>query len=170
MDIFLTIIGLIGISTIYFGIRYLFFKQNVEFYKILKSFPLISESRIKDGTKTTIDNLTNIHISEEFTEFVETKKGELDEFLVKLERFDSSKLIFKKKEITLFINNIKRLLTSKAFNIQIETSLNIDKKEINMNTISKSFEWSAFNYVMIDKIIKDQKNIDKLFVCKILNF
>lgn len=152
MEIILTIVGLFGIPSLYFGIRYLFFKHNVEFHKILNSFPIISENRINNGTKTTTDIFTNIEISKEFTEFVETKRGELDEFLAKLEIFDSSKLMFKKKEIISFINNTKRLLTSKA------------------NTNGKSFEWSAFNYIIVYKIIKEQKNINKLFVYKILNF
>lgn len=170
MEIILTIIGLFGIPSLYFGVRSFVFKQNIEFHKILQSFPLISENRIDDGTKTTIDTFTNIQISKEFSEFVETKRGELDEFLAKLERFDESKLRFKKKEITSFINNTKRLLTSKAANIQIEATLNIATKEITTNTSGKSFEWSAFNYIMVDKIMKEEKQVDKLYVCKFLNF
>jgi len=170
MEIILTILGLFGIPSLYFGIRFLLFKQNVEFHKILKSFPLISENRINDGTKTTTNIFTNIQISKEFTEFVETKRGELDEFLTKLERFDSSKLIFKKKEISSFINNTKRLLTSKATKIQVEAILNIETKEITTNSTGKSIEWNAFNYILIDKIMKEQKNIDKLFICKFLNY
>lgn len=144
--------------------------RNVEFHRILKSFPLISENRINDGTETKIEDFTNIKISKEFTDFVETKIGDLDEFLAKLERFDTSKLIFKKKEISSFINNTKRLLTSKASNIQIDTTIDINTGEVNTKMIGKSIEWSAFNYIMVYNIMKDQKYIDKLYVCKILNF
>jgi len=62
------------------------------------------------------------------------------------------------------------LLISKTVNIQIELTQNTKTNEITTNTTGKSFEWSAFNYIMVDKIMKEQKNIDKLFVCKILNF
>lgn len=164
MEIILTILGLFGIPSLYFGIRYLFFNRNVEFHRILKSFPLISENRINNRTETKIEDFTNIKISKEFTDFVETKRVDLDEFLAKLERFDTSKLIFKKKEISSFINNTKRLLTSKASNIQINIS------EVNTKMIGKSIEWSAFNYIMVYNIMKDQKYINKLYVCKILNF
>lgn len=170
MKIILTILGLFGIPTIYFGIRYLLFNHNVEFHKILKSFPLISENRIGSGTETKIKDFTNIQISKEFTEFVETKRVDLDEFLAKLERFDTSKLIFKKKEITSFVNNTKRLLTSKASNIKIDATIDINTGEVNTRMIGKSIEWSAFNYIMVYNIMKEQKNIDKLYVCKILNF
>lgn len=170
MEIILTILGLFGIPSLYFGIRYLFFNHNVEFHRILKSFPLISENRINGGTETKIEDFTNIKISKEFTDFVETKRGNLDEFLAKLERFDTSKLIFKKKEILSFINNTKRLLTSKASNIQIDATFDINTGKVNTKMIGKSIEWSAFNYIMVDKIMKEQKYIDKLYVCKILNF
>jgi len=172
MSIILTILGLFGITitSLFIGFRNFIFKQNIEFHKILQSFPLISENRINDGTKTKNVSFTNIQISKEFTEFVETKRCELDEFLAKLERFDVSKLRFKKKEIISFINNTNRLLTSKAVNIQFESTLNIVTKETTTNISGKSFEWSAFNYIMIDKIMKDKKQIDKLFICKFLNF
>lgn len=170
MELILTIIGLFGIPSLYFGIRSFVFRQNIEFHKILQSFPLISENRIKEGTKTTVDMFTNIQISKEFTEFVETKRSELDEFLAKLERFDDSKLRFKKQEIKSFVANIKRLLTSKATNIQIEATLDIKTNKMTTNTSGKSFEWSAFNYIMVDKIMKDKDKFDKLFVCKFLNF
>lgn len=164
MEIILTIIGLFGIPSLYFGIRSFVFKQNIEFHKILQSFPLISKNRIEEGTKTTIDMFTNIQISEEFTDFVETKRGDLDEFLAKLEKFDETKLRFKKKEIISYINNIKRLLVSKSANIQFEIN------EATTKTVGKQFEWCAFNYIIVDKIMKEQKQLDKLYVCKILNF
>ena len=171
MGIILTIVGLFGIPSLYFGIRNFIFKQNIEFHKILKSFPLISENRINEGSKTTVDIFTNIQISKELTEFVETKRGEVDEFLAKLEKFDETKLLFKKKEITSFILNIKRLLTSKAANIQVEATLNLTTKEITTEITGKPFEWTAFNYIMVDKITKEEeKQVDKLFICKILNF
>jgi hypothetical protein len=170
MEIILTILGLFGIPTIYFGIRYLLFNHNVEFHKILKSFPLISENKLNNGNKTTTDLFTNIQISKEFTEFVDIKRVDLDEFLAKLERFDTSKLIFKKKEITSFVNNIKRLLTSKASNIQIDATIDINTGKVNTIMSGESIEWSAFNYIMVYNITKEQKNIDKLYVCKILNF
>lgn len=172
METILIILGLSGITitSVLFGIRNLIFKKNIEFHKILQSFPLISENRIKEGTKTTVDMFTNIQFSKEFTEFVETKRGELDVFLAKLERFDDSKLRFKKQEIKSFVANIKRLLISKAANIQIEATLDIKTNKITTNTSGKPFEWSAFNYIMVDKIMKDKDKFDKLFVCKFLNF
>jgi len=170
MEIILTIVGLFGIPSLYFGIRYLFLKHNVEFHKILKSFPLISENRINEGSKTSLNNITNIQISKELAEFVETKKGEIDEFLAKLEKFDETKLLFKKKEITSFIHNIKRLLTSKASNIQIKATINLKQKEITTETTRKPFEWTTFNYIIVYKIMKEEKHVDKLFICKILNF
>lgn len=175
METILTIIGLFGIPSLYFGLRNLLFKQNIEFHKILQSFPLISENRIKEGSKTSgnvlrLDYLHTIQISKELTDFVDSKKGELDEFLAKLEKLDISKLKFKKKEITSFINNIKRLLTSKASNIQIESSLEFNTNKITTNTKSEPVEWSAFNYIMVDKVMKDKTQVNKLFVFKILNF
>ena len=80
------------------------------------------------------------------------------------------KLIFKKKEIISFIRNIKRLLTSKATNLQIEGFLDLKTNEISTEIKGKSFEWCAFNYIMIHKIMEDSKEINKLFVCKFLNF
>lgn len=170
MEVIITILGLFGIPSIFLGIRYLLFRQNIEFHKILKSFPLISENKINNGTKSTTDLFTNIQISKEFTEFVETKRGELDEFLANLEKFNVSKLIFKKKEILSFINNAKRLLTPKSSNIQIDATIDVNTGEVNTKMSGKSIEWCAFNYIMVVKIMKDQKNIDKLYVCKILNF
>jgi hypothetical protein len=172
METILIILGLSGITitSVLFGIRNFIFKKNIEFHKILQSFPLISENRINEGSKTTVNHFTNIQISKELTEFVETKRGDVDEFLAKLENFDGTKLLFKKKEITSFINNIKRLLTSKVANIQFEATLNITTKEITTNTSGKSFEWTAFNYIMVDKIMKDEKQVDKLYICKFLNF
>jgi hypothetical protein len=170
MGIILTIVGLFGIPSLYFGIRNFIFKQNIEFHKILKSFPLISKNRINEGSKTSVNNMTNIQISKELTEFVETKRGDVDEFLAKLEKFDETKLLFKKKEITSFILNIKRLLTSKAANIQIEATLNLKTKEITTEKTVKPFEWTAFNYIRVDEIMKEENQVDKLFICKILNF
>jgi len=172
METILTITGLLGISIsslLWIGIKFVF-KQNIEFHKILQSFPLISENRINDGSKTTINNYTQIQISKELTNFADNKKVELDVFLAKLEKIDVSKLKFKKKEITDFINNIKRLLASKAANIQIESSLELKTNKLTTSIGSESFEWCAFNYIMVDKIMKDQKQVDKMFICKILNF
>lgn len=169
MDI-ITTIGLFGIPSLYFGAKKFIFKQNIEFHKILQSFPMISENRINDGSKTTTDQLTNMKISKELTDFVDNKKGEFDEFLAKLEKFNVSKLRFKKQEITDFINNIKRLLTSKAANIKMDLYLDYKTNKITTNTSSEAIEWCAFNYIMVDKIMKDQKEVNKLFVCKIFNF
>jgi len=49
METILFILGLlgIGIPTLYIPIRNLLFKQNIEFHKLLKSFPKISENRIE---------------------------------------------------------------------------------------------------------------------------
>lgn len=170
MELFLTIIGLFGIPSIYFGIRNIMFKQNIEFHKILQSFPLISKHKINDGTKTVVNDFTNIQMSKEFTEFVETKRSDLDEFLAKLERFDDSKLKLKKQEIKSFISNIKKILTSKATNMQVEVTLNAKTNDITTKTTGKQFEWCAFNYIMVDKIMKNKNKFDKLFVCKFLKF
>jgi len=171
METFLIILGLSGITitSVLFGIRNFIFRKNIEFHKILNSFPLISENKINNGTKTTTGYFTNIQISKELTEFVDTKKVDLDEFLAKLERFDTSKLIFKKKEITSFVNNTKRLLISKASNIQIDATIDINTRKVNTKMSGKSVEWSAFNYIMVYETMKD-KYIDNLYVCKILNF
>lgn len=171
MGIIITIIGLFGIPSLYFGIKSVLFKQNIEFHKLLQSFPLISDNRINGGIKTTTnDNFTKKQISKELTDFVDSKKGELDEFLARLEKFDVSKLKFKKKEITYFINNIKRLLMSKSSNIQIELSLEFKPSRVTTKTSSKSFEWCASNYSMVSGVMDDQKQVNKLFICKMLNF
>lgn len=172
METILIIFGILGIGilSIFTWIKKLIFKRNIEFYKIVHSFPEISEHRINDGTKTIVNDFTNIQISKEFTEFVENKRGDIDEFLAKIEKFDTSKLRFKKKEITSFINNIKRLLISKSSNITIKGTLDLNTKEFSTEMEGKPFEWTAFNYILVDKIMKDQENTDKLFICKLLKF
>lgn len=173
MEIFSTILGILGIgvlSIIAWVIKEIIFKHNIEFHKILDSFPQISDHKINEGTKTVINDFMEIQISKELTEFAETKKGDIDEFLAKLERFDESKVRFKKKEITSFIGNIKRLLMSKASNITIEGTLDLNTKEINTDVKGKSFEWTALNYYMVNNIMKNQEAIDKLYVCKKLKF
>lgn len=147
------------------------FKSNIEFHKILESFPLISEHRVNDGTKIFSGNFTNVQISNELTEFVETKKGNLDEFLAKLEKFDESKLKFKKKEITSFIRNIKRLLKAKAYDITTEGTLNLKTNEfIASDFKAKPIEWAAQNYYMANMMMKDQEKINELYVFKKLKF
>lgn len=170
MNLILTIIGLFGIPSLYYAMKNYIFKYNIKFHKILKSFPLISQTRINDGSKRTNNLFTNIQISKELTAFVENKRGELDEFLAKLEKFDTSKLKFKKKEITDFTNNIKRLLTSKSANIEVEVALNLKTGEVTTNTSSEPCEWHAFNYIIVAPMIEEVKQNDKLFVCKMLNF
>lgn len=168
MDIFLTFLGLFG-SLPYKLTKNLFFKQNILFHEILQSFPLISENRINNGIETTIDTFTYIKISKEFTEFVETKKGELDVFLAKLEKFDESKLKFKKKEITRFIENFKRILVTRSTHIQLTCLSDINTKKITTeNCTTDKFEWCAFNYLFAMYLITDNK--DQLYVFKKLNF
>ena len=172
MGTFLTILGILGISvlpTLIFIIR-LIFKRNIEFHKILQSFPLISEHRTNEGSKTIDNDIRKIEISKELTEFAESKKGDLDEFLAKLEKFDESKVRFKKKEITSFIRNVKRLLTSKSSNITIEGNLDLKTNEFSTKIKGKPFEWTACNYITIYEIMKDEKKINKLFLLKLLNF
>lgn len=172
MDIILSIFAILGVGVIAIlqFAKKLIFKSNIEFHKILQSFPIISEHKINDGTKTNVNSYKNIQISKELTEFVESKKNDLDEFLAKLEKFDEHKLKFKKDEIKYFIRNIKRLLTSKSAKITINATLDFSTKKLNTEMKGKSFEWSAFNYLMINEIMKDDKKIDKLFICKFLNF
>jgi hypothetical protein len=172
MEVILTILAILGIGvlSIFTWIKKLVFKHNIEFHKILDSFPMISEHKINEGTNTVVDDFMKIQISKEFTEFAESKKGDLDEFLARLEKFDESKLRFKKKEITTFIGNIKSKLTSKSSNITIEGALDLKTKEFNTEIKGKPFEWTAFNYILLDKIMKDQKRVDELFVCKKLKF
>lgn len=160
MELILTIVGLFGIPSLYFGIRSFIFKQNIEFHKILQSFPSVPDNKINDGTKTTCNGLTKIEISEELNHYFEKVGRELDVFLDKLGHFDENKLIFKKKKITAFKTNIKRLLESKSSNIQYELGI----------VSSKQFNWTAFNYIMVNNIIKNKKQIDKLYICKFLEF
>jgi hypothetical protein len=172
METILMILGILGVGiiSIFTWVKKLVFKHNIEFHKILGSFPMISEHRINEGTKTIVNDFTEIQISKELTEFAESKKGDLDEFLARLEKFDESKLRFKKKEITIFIQNIKRLLVSKSTNITLEGTLDIKTNEMNAEINGKSFEWTAFNYYIINKIMNDQKKINELYVCKKLKF
>lgn len=171
MEIFITIIGLFGIPALYIGIRNFLFKQNIEFHNILQSFPLISENEIDNGVKKIENKFYNQKsISQEFTDFVESKKGDLDEFLAKLEKFDETKLKFKKKEINSFIKNIKRILTSKSANIKIKQIFDLKTNEITNKIESKSFKWSAFNYVLIKDILNDKENVNKLYFCKFFGF
>lgn len=167
--IILTILE-IGNLSIFKWLKKIIFKRNIEFHKILQSFPLISEHRINNGTKTTDNDFRTIEISEEFTKFLDSKRGDIDKFLAKIEQFDVSKLKFKKKEITSFINNIKRLLISKSLNTTIISTLDLDTKEFNTKIEGKPFEWTAFNYYLVNEIIKDQDNINKLYICKFLKF
>lgn len=75
-----------------------------------------------------------------------------------MEEFNGSKLLFKKKEINSFIQNIKRLLISKS----VKFKVTLPELEIT----GVKFEWTAFNFLLVYKIMKNQKEINKLFICK----
>lgn len=164
-----TIIGIITvIISLFTWVKRMIFKQNIEFHKILDSFPLISENRIKEGVKTdTSKGYTKASFSDDFTKFVESKKGELDIFLAKLEKFDTSKRMFKKKEISNFVQNLRIILSQKSADITFEGIINTKTNKIEETKINGfSFEWCAFNYWMLYQVIKER--VDKLFVCKLL--
>jgi hypothetical protein len=168
MNIVLTIIGLFGIPSLIIGAKKLIFKPNIQFHEILNSFPIISENKINEETKTIINNnyINYTLISKEFNIYVETKMCELDEFLAKLEKFDVSKVKFKKKEINCTISAIKNILTSKA--ISVEYDMLINTKQINENVLFEPFKWNSFNYLLVREIIEKKRN--NLFVFKRLMF
>jgi hypothetical protein len=169
MDI-IALSGLLGVSvvTVVTGASKYIFSKNIEFHKILNSFPLISNDRLNKVITTSGVINTNVSIPKDFTDFVELKKVEPDEFLAKLENFDSSKLKFKKKVIISFINNLKRLLISKASEIEIHSVVNIKTGEITNTYKSKPIEWTAYNYYNAFKIINESKN--ELYLFKIFGF
>ena len=169
MGIILTIIGLIGLPTIYLFLKKVIFGYNIEFFEIIKSFPFIPNKIIKDQTINISNlNITQIGLSKEFQEYVEEKKIELDNFYTKLERFKSDNLIFKKKEIQQYIKNILRILDNKSTEIEIETI--ITKDFINQSIKSKKIEWTSMNYYMVYNLLNKEKELNKLYVYKKIKF
>lgn len=141
----------------------------------MRSFPLISEDRINNRVETINGHIPGCKIQKELTDFTDREnRGKLDSFLAELENFEKvgvPKLKFKKNEITTFIKNLKRLLTSKVTSIETEVTVNcVSGEVIHEPKDCKPVEWSALCYISVKKLIEKKGELDKLFVCKRLGF
>lgn len=167
MNLSFTIIGFVftflgGIGGVIIIIEFIC-KQNIEFHKILKSFPLISDDIFNNGVKHINNNGTtpSIHFSNDFKKYVDYKESELDTFLSNLEHFDTNKLKFKKKIIISFIDNIKRVLTTKSSTI-FANNITGDL------TDAKCIRWTALNYYRAYNVINNNRR-KKLYINRFTN-
>lgn len=170
MKIFLFILGLFGIPSIITFFINILFKRNKEFIQILKSFPLVSKDEINNIGINSDKYYSEKNIPKWFTDFLNDKKSSIDEFLAKLENFNCSKLKFNKKEITNFCENTIRLLKTRSYDLEISGYLDLEGNLTNLTINTNEFKWIAFNYLAVYNIINDKKKINKLYICRFLNF
>jgi len=166
MNIFLTIIGLFGIPVIFIWTKKIIFGNNIGFIKLINSFPKISNDKLKSWVKEEIDDsgISKIIISNELNSFLKDYEKELDEFLYKLEKFNTKKIfLFHKEEIECFVNNLIRHLTNKSAELQYSIGINLKTKEIKTDQKAKSIYWTSFNYYLVYKTITEQ-NMDKIYI------
>ena len=83
--------------------------------------------------------------------------------MAKLEKFDVDKLLFKKKEIAMRINDLKRILNTKSAELSYTIKFNRTSGEITTSSDSKQIEWTAFNYYFASEMLK-KSEMKKLYI------
>jgi len=162
------------------------FKGNKEFHKILKTYPNIKDSILNDKNfiqnNNIILNLTDDKdkqisfiikkYSKDFDDYLLKYEKELDDFQVKIEKFNIKSVKFKRKLIKIYIDEIIRLLNNKSAFITYDITIeNVSTNpQIKHNISSKSKMWTSFNYINTLNYLQDEKEKDKLYLCKKLNF
>lgn len=161
----------IGVITLFTFIIKFYFKSDLKFYKIIESFPLISEDRVKKGViEIESKFLRNLSITNDFSNFtLKERRGKLDDLLSSLDNLDTSKIRYNRKKIDTFVNKIKEILTSQQAELTLDFIFNDKGEMVESSSTSKSIDWTAFKYTNVHDVIK-KSDINKPYLFKLLDF
>jgi len=130
MEVLVNIMKVTGLITLLYSVFMFFTKPNRDFFKLIDDFNLKlppTQKKAKEGTDKqyvfTIIDTTNMSLN--------LSTDQIDLFQKQLEIFKYNRILFRKKKIISYSNNIQRLL--------------------------KTSDWEKFGIAIIQNIIEDEE-------------